>query len=176
VSTGIEGLQPRRLAVASEGDLLDPRLRILEPRLAVPLQAIALLIELNRPVQRRLTLLERSDDFLETLQRRLKAHLADVCFSGSHGRTCGPRDRSNQATSYWTGVFLNGSRMPGTISSRSASSPASASAASAWRACCSRSLRSCSISASRSLSKRVSVGACIPAAFAAFATAASSSR
>src|SRR5438445_4564891 len=62
VSTGIEGLQPRRLAVAPERDLLDPRLRVLEPRLTVPPQLVAFLIEGDRVVERRLPFLERPYD------------------------------------------------------------------------------------------------------------------
>src|SRR6058998_766625 len=58
VSTGIEGLQPRRLAIASEGDLLNPRLRVLQARLAMALQPVALLVKLDRAVERRLALFE----------------------------------------------------------------------------------------------------------------------
>jgi hypothetical protein len=36
VSTGIERLEPGRLAVAAERDLLDPRLGILQARFARP--------------------------------------------------------------------------------------------------------------------------------------------
>src|SRR5437763_16982503 len=46
VSTGIERLEAGRLAVAAERDLLDPRLRILQPRFAMALQPVALLLEL----------------------------------------------------------------------------------------------------------------------------------
>src|SRR5258708_6580695 len=157
VSTGIEGLEPRRLAVAAEGDLFDPRLGVLEPRLAMALQAVALLVELDRLVERCLAFLERAHDLLEPGKRGLEAQLADVGRLGSgHGAACDPRAGSNQANGYLTGVFLNGSRMPGRISSRSASSLAPASAASASRTCCSRSCRSWSIKAARSPSNRVS--------------------
>src|SRR5438309_9762521 len=71
VSTGIEGLQPRRLAVAPERDLLDPRLRVLEPGLAVPPQPVAFLIEGDRLVERRLTFLERAYDLFQPGKRGL---------------------------------------------------------------------------------------------------------
>src|SRR4051812_5848417 len=84
VSTGIERLQPRRLAVVAERDLLDPRLRVLEPRLAMPLQPIAFLIQRDRLVERRLALLERAHDLLEPRKRGLEAQLPDIIFSGCH--------------------------------------------------------------------------------------------
>src|SRR4051812_46252745 len=90
VSTGIEGLQPRRLAVASEGDLLDPRLGILEPGFAMALEAITFLIELDRPVERRFALLERADDLFEPLERGFEAQLADIGFGGGHGAVVTP--------------------------------------------------------------------------------------
>src|SRR5689334_2464946 len=140
VSTGIERLEARGLAVASECDLLDPRLRVLEPRLAMPPQPVAFLVELDRLVERRFALFQRADDLLEAPQGVLEAQLFDVTRSGSgHGLDCEPRGPSNQANGYSAGRLVNGSRMPGTTSSRSASSPASASAASASRTCCSRS-------------------------------------
>src|SRR5438309_8526448 len=71
VSTGIERLQPRRLAVAAERDLLDPRLRVLEPRLTVPPQLVAFLIEGDRLVERRLTFLERAYDLFQPGKRGL---------------------------------------------------------------------------------------------------------
>src|SRR4051794_12068845 len=84
VSTGIEGLQPRRLAIASEGDLLDPRLCVLQPRLAVSPQPVAFLVERDRLVERRLALLERANDLLEPRKRGLEAQSANVVFSVSH--------------------------------------------------------------------------------------------
>src|SRR4051812_44606004 len=135
VSTGIEGLQPRRLAVAPERDLLDPRLRVLEPGLAVAPQPVTFLVEGDRLVERRLTLFERAHDLFEAGKRRLETQFADVGrFGICHSRNCGPHTGSNQASAYLAGVFLNGSRMPGKISSLSASSSAPASAASASRA------------------------------------------
>src|SRR5215217_5842295 len=65
VSTGIERLHARGLAVAAEGDLLDTGLRILQARLAMPLQPVAFLVQLDRLVERRFALLERADDLLE---------------------------------------------------------------------------------------------------------------
>src|SRR5690348_13841132 len=160
VSTGIEGLESRRLAVAAERNLLDARLRVLEPSLAMAPQPVAFLVQLDRAVERRLALFKRAHDLLEALKRRLEAQLFDVAGLGiGHGVKFGPRCSSNQANCYSIGRLVNGSRIPGTTSSRSASSPASASAASASRACCSRSRRSSSISASRSPSNRVSTGA-----------------
>src|SRR5882724_7858210 len=95
VSIGIERLDARRLAVAAEGNLLDPRLRILEARLAMPFQPVAFLIQLNRLIERRLTLFERAHDLFEPCERRLETQLTDVG-SGGHGRACGPRQSSNQ--------------------------------------------------------------------------------
>src|SRR5437763_9187706 len=83
VSTGIERLEAGRLAVAAECDLLDPRLRVLEPRLAMALQPVALLIEFDRAVERRLALFERAHDLLEPRERSLEAQLADV-LNGGH--------------------------------------------------------------------------------------------
>ena len=64
-STSIERRRAGRLAVGAERDLLDPRLRRLEPRLAMPLQPVAALVELDRLVERRLAVLERADDLFE---------------------------------------------------------------------------------------------------------------
>src|SRR5207245_2229646 len=50
VSTGIERLEAGRLAVATECDLLDPRLCILQPGFTVALQPVALLVKLDRAV------------------------------------------------------------------------------------------------------------------------------
>src|SRR5437660_8451318 len=85
VSTGIEGLQPRRLAVAAERNLLDPRLRVLEACFAMALQSVTFLVQLDRPVERRLALLKRAHDFLEPRERCLEAQLADV-LNGGHER------------------------------------------------------------------------------------------
>src|SRR5206468_7349635 len=82
VSTGIERLEAGRLAVATEGDLLDPRLRILQPRFAVALQPIALLVELDGAVERRFAFLERAHDLFEPRKRGLEAQLTDVLNSG----------------------------------------------------------------------------------------------
>ena len=70
------GFDARRLAVGAERDLLDPRLRRLQPRLAMALQPVAALVELDRLVERRLALLERAHDLLELGQRRLEAQFA----------------------------------------------------------------------------------------------------
>src|SRR6185369_16497561 len=87
VSTGIERLDARGLAVTAEGNLLDPRLGFFQARLAVALQPVAFLVELDRPVERRLTLFERTYDLLEPGKRGLEAQLADVGrLSGGHGR------------------------------------------------------------------------------------------
>src|SRR5438045_4054992 len=84
-STGIERLDARRLAVAAEGDLLDPRLGFLEAGLAMPLEPVVLLIQLDRLVERRLALFERAHNLLEPRQRGFEAQLADVGFrSGGH--------------------------------------------------------------------------------------------
>ena len=90
VSTGIEGLEPRRLAVACERDLLDPRLRVLEARLAVTAQPVALLVELDRLVERRLALFERAHDLFKSLERVLEAQLLDIAsLNGGHGGSLG---------------------------------------------------------------------------------------
>src|SRR3954469_18770777 len=104
ISTGIERLEARRLAVAAEGDLLDARLGVLQSRLAMALQPVAFLIELDRLVERRLALLEHAHDLLEPRERSLERQLADFGLSGGHGRACEPRSGSNQEL----GVFLNG--------------------------------------------------------------------
>src|SRR4051812_48914483 len=122
VSIGIERLEAGGLAVAAEGDLLDARLRVLEASLAVTLEPVAFLIERDRLVERRLALLQRTHYLFEALQRILEAQLAGVCSIGCHGSGSDPHGSPNQGV----GIFLNGSRMPGTISSFGASSPASA--------------------------------------------------
>src|SRR5215208_1052664 len=94
-STGIERLEPRRLAVAAERDLLDPRLSILEASLAMTLQPIPFLIELDRQIERRLALLQRAHDLLEPRERSLEAQLADV-FNSSHGSASDPHEQRNQ--------------------------------------------------------------------------------
>src|SRR3954464_11735361 len=71
VSTGIERLEAGRLAVAAERNLLDPRLRILQTRFAVALQPIALLIQLDRSVERRLALFQRAHNLFQPRERSL---------------------------------------------------------------------------------------------------------
>src|SRR5690349_1634724 len=136
----------------------------------MPLEPVATLVQLDRLVERSLALLEGPHDLLELGQRGLEAHLFDITLI--HCLASGPWAAPNQR--------LNGSLMPGTISSDSAapsrSTSAAAKADSASRAWASRSARNCSMSASRSLASRSSVGATVPAAFWALATAASSSR
>src|SRR3954447_14288139 len=83
VSTGIERLEAGRFAVAAERNLLNPRLRILQTRFAVALQPIALLIEFDRTVERRLAFLQRAHDLLEPRKRSLEAQLTDV-LNGGH--------------------------------------------------------------------------------------------
>ena len=60
-------------------------LGVLQPRLAMALQPVALLVEFDRTVERRLALLERAHDLLEARERRLEAQLADVFSAGGHG-------------------------------------------------------------------------------------------
>src|SRR5690348_676839 len=97
------------------------------------LQPVAALVQLDRLIERRLPLLEAADDLLQFGKRRLEAHLLDVTLI--HSSASGPWASPNQR--------LNGSLMPGTISSDSAapsrSTSAAASAASASRAWASRS-------------------------------------
>ena len=61
------------------------RLRRLQPRLALLLQPVALAVERDRLVERRLAALELADDLLEPLQRRFEAELGDILFL-IHGR------------------------------------------------------------------------------------------
>src|SRR5688572_9357177 len=150
LSSSIERFRALRLAVRPERDLLDPRLGGLQPRLAVSLQPVAALVKLDRFIERRLPLLEAAHNLLQLGQRRLETQLLDVAFC--HGATLGRSGPRNQR--------VNGFLMPGTISSETLSprlsASAAASAASASRTFWSRSARSCSISASRSLSNVVS--------------------
>src|SRR5687767_3231208 len=73
ISTPIERGRARGLAVGTERDLLDARLGGLQPRLAMALQPVAFLVELDRLVERRLATLEQPDDLLEPCKRRLEA-------------------------------------------------------------------------------------------------------
>src|SRR4029450_2966762 len=93
-SSSIERLRPLRLAVRPQRDLLDPRLRRLQPRLAVPLQPVAALVELDRFIERRLPLLEAAHDLLELGQRRLEAQILDVALI--HRSAFGPWMSQNQ--------------------------------------------------------------------------------
>jgi hypothetical protein len=68
----------RSAAVAAELDLFDARLRSLKPRLALLLQPVALAVELDRFVQRRLAAFQLANDLLEPLQRGLEGELADI--------------------------------------------------------------------------------------------------
>src|SRR5687768_6276797 len=99
----------------------------------MPFQPVAALVELNRFIERRLALLEAAHDLFELGQCRLEAQLLNVtqirCRT-FHSSAFGPGALRNQR--------LNGSLMPGTISSEAISSPrlsasAAASAASASR-------------------------------------------
>src|SRR4029450_13095676 len=77
MSIDIEGLRAVRTAVRAKRDLLDAHLRRLEPRLAVPLQLVPTLVELDRFIERRAALLERAHDGFELSQSLLEAHLLD---------------------------------------------------------------------------------------------------
>ena len=62
-----EGNCAARAAVAAELDLLDPRLRSLEARLALLLQPIAFTVKFNGLVERRFTAFKLPNDLLEPL-------------------------------------------------------------------------------------------------------------
>ena len=49
------------------------------------LQPVALLVKLDRLIERRFAFLQRAHDLLEPRERGLEAQLADVGFSSGHG-------------------------------------------------------------------------------------------
>ena len=69
------GVTPGRPAVGAEGNLLDPLLRRLEPRLAMTAKPVAFLVELDRLVERRLALFKQANDLLEPGKRCFEAQL-----------------------------------------------------------------------------------------------------
>src|SRR5688500_5114384 len=97
VSSGIERFQPSRLAVGAERDLLDPGLRVPQPRLAVALEALTFLIQRDRGVERRLTLFERAHDLLQPGKRGLEGQLVDLGLGTGHDRFHDPRGPPRKA-------------------------------------------------------------------------------
>src|SRR4051812_28481588 len=94
-SIGAEGRGAGRRAVGAELDLLDPRLRCLEPRLALLLQAVAFAVELDRGVERRLAALQLAHDLFEPLERVLEGKGGNVLgYLVSHGRCFDPLARA----------------------------------------------------------------------------------
>ena len=88
----------------------------------MPLEPVALLVELDRLVERRLALFERAHDLLEPRSAASKLNwLTSVSALWPWLELLTLAAGSNQGGGYSTGVFLNGSRMPGTISSSTAS-------------------------------------------------------
>ena len=80
VSTGIERSDAGGLAVGAECDLLDPRLRGLQARLAMLPEAVALLVELDRLVERSLAPLQQPNDLFEPRKRRFEAQFTLLLF------------------------------------------------------------------------------------------------
>src|SRR5687768_5129512 len=93
----VEGCGAGRLAVAAELDLLDPRLRRLQPRLALLLQPVAFAVELDRFIERGLAALEPADDLLEPLQRGFEGELGNGFGRVGHGPSIGPGRGEGQA-------------------------------------------------------------------------------
>ena len=77
VSLGVERDGAGGLAVGALDDLLDPRLRRVEPRLAMPPQRLAPFVETDRFLERHFAALELADDVFERAQGLLEAHLGD---------------------------------------------------------------------------------------------------
>ena len=74
----VERAQADRLAVRPRDDRLDPRLRRIEPGLAMRAQRLAASVEVERLFERGLAALELAHDFLERLERILEAESGDV--------------------------------------------------------------------------------------------------
>ena len=144
------GVTPGRLAVGAEGDLLDPRLRRLQPRLAMALQPVAFLVELDRLVERRLAALEQCG----RSPRAARARPRSSARSAVRARPWPRNDPRRAVKSSVAALERVADARDDLVGAASSPASAAASAASASRACCSRSARSSSISASRSLSKR----------------------
>src|SRR5687768_1934904 len=78
------------LAIAAERDLLDPRLRRRQPRLALLLQPVALGVEVDRLVERRLAAFELPHDLLEPAQGGLEREFGNGGLFGCRGLKHGP--------------------------------------------------------------------------------------
>src|SRR5690606_13209169 len=85
-SAGVERHGGAGLAVGAGDDLLDPRLRCVEPGLAVPPQGLAALVEPDRFVERHVTAFELANHVLERLERLLEAHRGNIGARLVHGR------------------------------------------------------------------------------------------
>ncbi len=72
MSVGIKGRCAVWLAVTAQADLLNPRLRIFEPRLALCAEHIALTVERDRLIKAGIPRLEPGDNGFKSLQRVFK--------------------------------------------------------------------------------------------------------
>src|SRR3954469_1752394 len=73
----VERRRPGRLAVRTDGDLLDAGLGALQQRLAVLLQGLAALVDRDRVLEGHVALLEPLHDGLELLERLLEGQARD---------------------------------------------------------------------------------------------------
>jgi hypothetical protein len=71
-SDAVKGGGAGGASIAAKLDLVDPRLRSLQPCLALLLQPIAFAIEFDRFLQRGLAALELANDLFETFERGLE--------------------------------------------------------------------------------------------------------
>src|SRR5690348_7449963 len=93
----------RRRAVSADDDLVDPRLRLAQLRLAMSLEQRAALVGRDRLVELVAAGLEPLDDLLELLQRVLETHRGDL----------GRETRVGHGPSPKTGATVETRRHPG---------------------------------------------------------------
>jgi hypothetical protein len=89
IAIDIEGLRGRWCPVGPKGNLLDAHLGRLQASLAMPLELVAALIELDRLIKRGTALLKRADNAFKLGQGLLEAHFFDG--NGVHRRSLSPR-------------------------------------------------------------------------------------
>src|SRR4051812_31953744 len=77
-SAAVERLDAGGASVLAQGDLLDARLGGREPRLALGAQLVALAIEGDRFIQRRLAAFQPGDDRLQPFQRVFERKSGDI--------------------------------------------------------------------------------------------------
>src|SRR6185437_6187006 len=75
---GVERFDAHSLSVGPGDDLFDPRLRRVEPRLAMFAELLAALVQADRIVERNLAALKLADDVLECAECVLEAHLRNI--------------------------------------------------------------------------------------------------